>query len=94
MSGADFHQELVKQLKDPTLVATLLEELRTRRIVCPPLAVIERPAGSVRARAQRQLWRRLADGLTDQQLQSLDQLLEVRAWGRPKHNGVVATDRF
>ena len=65
----------------PTLVATLLEELRTRRIVCPPLAVIERLAGSVRARAQRQLWRRLADGLTDQQRQSLDQLLEVRAGG-------------
>ena len=65
----------------PTLVATLLEELRIRRIVCPPLAVIERLAGSVRARARRQLWRRLADGLTDQQRQSLDQLLEVRAGG-------------
>jgi hypothetical protein len=63
----------------PTLVATLLEELRTRRIVCPPLAAIERLAGSVRARAQRQLWRRLADGLTYQQRQSLDQLLEVRS---------------
>lgn len=65
----------------PTLVATLLEELRNRRIVCPPVAAIERLAGSVRARAQRQLWRRLADGLTDQQRQSLDQLLEVRVGG-------------
>ncbi len=65
----------------PTLVATLLEELRTRRIVCPPLAVIERLAGSVRARARRQLWRRLTEGLTAQQRQSLDQLLEVRAGG-------------
>jgi TnpA family transposase len=65
----------------PTLVATLLEELRIRRIVCPPLAVIERLAGSVRARARRQLWRRLAEGLTDQQRQALDQLLEVRAGG-------------
>ena len=51
----------------PTLVATLLEELRARRIVCPPLAAIERRAGSVRARKQRQLWRQLADELTDQQ---------------------------
>src|ERR1700740_2007741 len=34
----------------PTLVATLIEELRTRRIVCPPLPAIERLAGSVRAR--------------------------------------------
>jgi TnpA family transposase len=64
-----------------TLVATLLEELRARHIVCPPLPAIERLAGSVRARAQRQLWRRLADGLNDQQRQSLDQLLEVRVGG-------------
>jgi TnpA family transposase len=64
-----------------TLVTTLLDELRARHIVCPPLAAIERLAGSVRARAQRQLWRRLADGLTDQKRQSLDQLLEVRAGG-------------
>jgi hypothetical protein len=62
-------------------VATLIEELRTRRIVCPPLPAIERLAGSVRARAQRQLWRRLSDGLTDQQCQSLDQLLEIRVGG-------------
>jgi Domain of unknown function (DUF4158) len=62
-----------------TLVEALLEELRTRRIVCPPLAVIERLGGAVRARAQRQLWRQLTDGLTDLQRQSLDQLLEVRA---------------
>jgi hypothetical protein len=65
----------------PTLVATLIEELRTRRIVCPPLPAVERLAGSVRARGQRQLWRRLTDGLTDQQCQSLDQLLEVRIGG-------------
>jgi TnpA family transposase len=65
----------------PTLVATLLEELRARRIVCPPLPAIERLAGSVRSRAQRQLWRRLADGLNDQQCQSLDQLLEIRVGG-------------
>jgi hypothetical protein len=57
------------------------QELRERRIVCPPLPAIERLAGSVRARAQRQLWRRLADGLTDQQRQSLDKLLEVRVGG-------------
>ncbi len=65
----------------PTLVATLIEELRTRHIICPPLPAIERLAASVRARAQRQLWRRLTDGLTDQQHQSLDQLLEVRMGG-------------
>jgi hypothetical protein len=63
----------------PTLVTTLIEELRARRIVCPPLPAIERLGGLVRARAQRQLWRRITDGLTDQQRQSLDQVLEVRA---------------
>src|SRR5450631_610901 len=65
----------------PTLVATVLEELRVRRIVCPPLPAIERLGGSVRARAQRQLWGWLADGLTDRQRQGLDQLLEVRVGG-------------
>src|ERR1700722_16285590 len=65
----------------PTLVAAVLEELRSRRIVCPPLPAIERVGAMVRARAQRQLWRRLTDGLTDQQRQALDQLLEVRTGG-------------
>lgn len=65
----------------PTLVATVLEELRMRRIVCPPVAVLERLAGSVRARARRQLWRRLTEGLTDPQRHALDHLLEVRAGG-------------
>jgi hypothetical protein len=65
----------------PTLVATVLEELRARRIVCPPLPAIERLGGSVRGRAQRQLWRRLTDSLSDRQRQSLDQLLEVRDGG-------------
>lgn len=65
----------------PMLVATVLEELRVRRIVSPPLSAVERLSASVRARAQRQLWRRLTEGLTDQQRQSLDRLLEVRAGG-------------
>ena len=59
----------------------MLEELRVRRIVCPPLPAIERLGGSVRARAQRQLWRQLTEGLTDQQRQALDRLLEIRAGG-------------
>jgi hypothetical protein len=65
----------------PTLVSAVLEELRSRHIVCPPLPAIERLGGSVRARAQRQLWRQLTDGLTEQQRQGLDQLLEVRIGG-------------
>jgi Domain of unknown function (DUF4158) len=44
-----------------TLVEALLEELRTRRIVCPPLSLIERLGGAVRARAQRQPSRQLTE---------------------------------
>jgi hypothetical protein len=65
----------------PTLVATVLEELRVQGVVCPPLSAIERLSASVRARAQRHLWRRLTDGLTDDQRQSLDHLLEVPSGG-------------
>lgn len=64
-----------------TLVAAVLEEMRTRRIACPPLPTIERLGSTVRARARRQLWRRLADGLTDPQRRGLDQLLDVRSGG-------------
>jgi Domain of unknown function (DUF4158) len=65
----------------PALVAPLLEELRTRHAICPPLPVVERLCGEVRARAQRQLWRRLTDGLTDRQQHALDDLLKVRGGG-------------
>jgi hypothetical protein len=44
----------------PKLVPTILEELRVRRIVFPLLPAIERLVGSVRARAQQQLWRELS----------------------------------
>jgi hypothetical protein len=56
----------------------LLEELRTRRIVRPPLAVIGWPARfELRAATTMEGRRRT----TDQQRQSLDQLFEVRAGG-------------
>jgi hypothetical protein len=63
------------------LAAILLDELRTRHMIIPPLPVIERLCGEVRARAHRQLWRTLTDGLTDAQRGALDQLLTVRAGG-------------
>src|SRR5258708_9774644 len=40
-----------------TLVAAVLEELRTRRIVCPPLPTIKQLGGAVRARPRRPPWR-------------------------------------
>lgn len=63
------------------LAAILLDELRTRHMIIPPLPVIERLCGEVRARAHRQLWRTLTDGLTDAQRGALDQLLTVRSGG-------------
>ena len=67
--------------KGSALAAMTLDELRTRRIMVPPLPVIERLCGEVRGRAHRQLWRKLTDGLTDAQCASLDQLLTVRPGG-------------
>lgn len=63
------------------LAANLLDEMRARRVIVPPLPVIERLCGEVRARAHRQLWRTLIDGLSDAQRAALDQLLTVRAGG-------------
>ena len=67
--------------KGGALAAIALEELRSRRVIVPPLAVIERLCGEVRGRAHRQLWRKLTDGMTDIQRASLDQLLVMRPGG-------------
>jgi TnpA family transposase len=67
--------------KGASLAAMLLDELRTRRMIVPPLPVIERLCGEVRARAHRQLWRTLTNGLSSTQRAALDQLLTVRTGG-------------
>ena len=59
----------------------LLDELRGYRIILPPMPVVERLWGEVQARAHRQLWRRLTDGLTAVQRDALDGLLTVRSGG-------------
>jgi hypothetical protein len=64
-----------------TLASVVIEELRARRILTPPIAVIERLCGEVRYRAQRQLWRALTEGLSGQQSAALDGLLEIRPVG-------------
>lgn len=67
--------------KGSALTGMVLDELRSRLVIVPPLAVIARLCGEVRGRAHRQLWRRLTDGPTDIQMVSLDQLLVVRPGG-------------
>jgi hypothetical protein len=64
-----------------TLASVVIEELRAQRILMPPIAVIERLCGEVRYRAQRQLWRALTEGLSEQQSAALDGLLEIRPTG-------------
>ena len=59
-----------------TLASVVIEELRARRILMPPIAVIERLCGEVRYRAQRQLWRALTEGLNEQQSAALDGFLK------------------
>ena len=64
--------------KGPALVATLMDELREQQVICPPMPAIERLCGEVRARAQRQLWRKLIEGLSESQCKALDELLTIR----------------
>ena len=59
-------------------MATVIEELRQRRIILPPLAVIERLCSEVRLRAERQTFRSLTASLTDDQIAELESLLTPR----------------
>lgn len=53
---------------------TVIEELRRRRIILPPLAVIERLCSEVRLRAERQTFRSLTTSLTEGQIAELESL--------------------
>ena len=63
------------------LAQAVVEELRMRRIVLPPVLVIERVCAEVATRAQRHVHRALTESLTDEQRKKLDQLLESREGG-------------
>jgi hypothetical protein len=83
------HRQIAKWLLPIAMQATqgivlaqaLIEELRRRRIVLPPVPVIERLCAEVATRAQRQVHRALTESLTDEQRRKLDQLLESRDGG-------------
>jgi Domain of unknown function (DUF4158) len=63
------------------LAEAAIEELRRRRIVLPPVLVIERVCAEVATRAQRQIHKVLSEWLTNEQRTKLDQLLESREAG-------------
>ncbi|MDP9317432.1 MAG: Tn3 family transposase [Chloroflexota bacterium] len=69
------------------LVTALVEEMRARRIVAPALYLVERLGWEVRRRAQRQVCKRLTDGLTAAQQAQLDELLTVP---QGRHQTVLA----
>ena len=64
--------------KGSVLVATLLEEMRQRRIILPPLAVSECLSSEVRSRAERQTFPVLTRDLSEANLENLDGLLRAR----------------
>jgi TnpA family transposase len=59
------------------LVEALLNEMRTRNIVAPALYAVERLGWEVRNKARRAVFERLVEGLTEEQLKGLDELLVV-----------------
>jgi hypothetical protein len=60
------------------LARAILEELRKRRIVLPPVAVIERLCAEAATRAQRKVFGLLTEGLNADRRTKLDQLLELK----------------
>lgn len=59
------------------LVEALLSEMRARSIVIPALYAVERLGWEVRNKARRAIFGRLVEGLTEDQLKRLDELLVV-----------------
>lgn len=57
------------------LAQAVVEELRRRQIMLPPVAVIERLCAEVSTRAQRRVFKLLAAPLTNDQRAALDKLL-------------------
>ena len=64
------------------LVSSLIEEMRARKIIVPALSTLERLGWETRRRAQRQVYRQLTAGLTEEQRIQLKALLTVPAASR------------
>lgn len=64
------------------LVSSLIEEMRSCKIIIPALSTVERLGWETRRRAQRQVYRHLTEGLTDLQRTQLKALLTIPAASR------------
>jgi hypothetical protein len=84
--ATEHHRSLAAWLEPAALQTTrgivlaraVVEELRKRRIVLPPVAVIERLCAEAATRAQRTVFALLTDGLDTDRRMKLDQLMELR----------------
>jgi TnpA family transposase len=86
------HYRALSEWLEPTALQTtrgivlaqaVVEELRKRLIVLPPVAVIERLCAEAATRAQRKIFILLTEDLSSEQKAQLDGLLEMREGGSP-----------
>jgi TnpA family transposase len=68
--------------KGIVLVDGAVEEMRRRRLLLPPIRVIERMCAEAATRARRRIYRTLTGPLTEQQRRDLDALLEATPSGK------------
>lgn len=64
--------------KEIVLVESLITEMRNRKIILPAIYAIEHLGWSVRERAKNLTYKQLTKGLTAEQCESLDRLLNLR----------------
>jgi TnpA family transposase len=60
------------------LVESLIQEMRNQRIILPAIYAMEHLGWSVRERAKKLTYKQLTKGLTAEQCESLDRLLDLR----------------
>lgn len=88
--------------KPAVLFGLTLDWLRVERVVRPGITVIERAVGKAREQAWDETFDRLSLGLSDDQVQGLDRLLDIRhgtdvstlAWLRTPPTGSVSVSVF
>jgi hypothetical protein len=60
------------------LVRSVIDQLRSKQVIIPPLSVIERLCAEAITRAERRLYRKLTSDLADFQRTALDNILGTR----------------
>jgi hypothetical protein len=63
------------------LIRAVIDQLRNKRVIIPPLSVIERLCAEAITRADRRLYRKLTGGLSEVQRTALDDVLGVMRFG-------------